>query len=561
MPKGLPRTQVHEDAAEAVTDSLRFVVDNNEFEYTSSEVFEDQLIEGTGGVEILVKRIKEQFEIDIKYYPWDRLFWDPHSRRRDFRDAKFKGSMVWMDLEDALDLAKQAGKSKAEAEQILVANDQSYNDTFEDTPRTEWFDRERERVRIINIWYEINGVWMWAQFTKSGFIKGPIKSPFIDEDGMPQSGLEMQSAFVDRDGNRYGWVRSMIDIQDEINKRRSKSLHLLSVRQFRYTKGAIDDPYRTKNELAKPDGAIETNPGFEFEILDNSDLTSGQMTLLQEAKAEIDNVATNANTRDDRVRSGKAELARQDAGTMELGPIFDGHTHWKKRVYKQCWNRIKQFWDEERWIRVTDDETNLKWVGLNRPITVAEQLQKDMEQLPPEKLQDPAFQQALQQISQDPRMEQQVAKENDIAELDMDIIIEEAPNYPTVQAEQFDNLISVLQTGANLPLSDPRWQLIIKASQLRNKDEILDFLKGDPEAAQAEQQEQDEISDLEKKREEAEIDETRTKSRLNLANTRKALADAKESLADAGAKTGEIASKTQLNLANAQKALREEAPA
>ena len=306
---------------------------------------------------------------------------------------------------------------------------------------------------------------------------------------------------------------------------------------------------------------IETNPGFEFEILDNSDLTAGQMTLLQEAKAEIDNVATNANTRDDRVRSGRAEIARQQAGTMELGPIFDGHTHWKKRVYRQCWNRIKQFWDDERWIRVTDDETNLKWVGLNRPVTVGEQIQNDIQELPPEQTQNPAFQQALQQISQDPRMSQQVSTENDVAELDMDIIIEDAPDYPTIQAEQFDQLINVLQTGANIPLSDPRWQLIIKASQLRNKDEIIDFLKGDPEAAQAAQAEEAEIADLGKKREQAEIDETRTKSRLNLANTRKALADAKESLADAGARMSEIDSKAQLNLANAQKALREEAPA
>jgi hypothetical protein len=506
-PKALPRTPVHEEAATAATDAIRFVVDNTEFDYTSSEVFENELVEGTGGAEVLVKKIKEGFEVDIKYYPWDRLFWDPRSRRRDFRDAKFKGSVVWMDMEDALDMATQS-MSEDKAKSVLSTTQESYDDTFEDTPRSLWYDKERKRVRIATIWWMKNGVWMWAKFTKNGFIKGPFKSPFLDEDGMPECGLEMQSAFVDRDGNRYGWVRPMIDTQDEINKRRSKSLHLLSVRQFRYEKGAVDDPNRTKDELAKPDGAIETNPNFEFELLGTNDLAQGQLALLQEAKAEIDNVAANPNTDDGKVRSGRAELARQQAGTMELGPIFDGHRHFKKRIYRQVWNRIKQFWDAERWIRVTDDENNLKWVGLNRPVTVEEKLTEDLSKLPPEQVNDPAFQQALAQIKDDPRMKEQVETQNPIAELDMDIIIEDAPDYPTAQQEQFDNLISVLQTGSNLPLSDPRWQLIIMSSQLRNKKAILDFLKSSSQNPEQAQQ-QKEAFDLEKQGKMADIDKTR----------------------------------------------------
>jgi hypothetical protein len=36
-------------------------------------------------------------------------------------------------------------------------------------------------------------------------------------------------------------LRQLIGAQDEINKRRSKSLHLLMNRQIRSTKGSIDD--------------------------------------------------------------------------------------------------------------------------------------------------------------------------------------------------------------------------------------------------------------------------------------------------------------------------------
>ena len=33
--------------------------------------------------------------------PFDRLFWDPHSRRLDFSDARYKGIVIWMDRDQA----------------------------------------------------------------------------------------------------------------------------------------------------------------------------------------------------------------------------------------------------------------------------------------------------------------------------------------------------------------------------------------------------------------------------------------------------------------------------
>ena len=33
--------------------------------------------------------------------PFDRLFWDPHSRKLDFNDARYKGIVIWMDRDQA----------------------------------------------------------------------------------------------------------------------------------------------------------------------------------------------------------------------------------------------------------------------------------------------------------------------------------------------------------------------------------------------------------------------------------------------------------------------------
>ena len=51
----------------------------------------------------------------------------------------------------------------------------------------------------------------------------------------------MQSGYVDRDNNRYGAIKDMIGPQDEINKRRSKALHLLTMRQVVAEQGAVED--------------------------------------------------------------------------------------------------------------------------------------------------------------------------------------------------------------------------------------------------------------------------------------------------------------------------------
>ena len=47
-PKAFPRTPDHDEAADAATDGIRYVQDNNNFDEISSDVYESELIEGTG---------------------------------------------------------------------------------------------------------------------------------------------------------------------------------------------------------------------------------------------------------------------------------------------------------------------------------------------------------------------------------------------------------------------------------------------------------------------------------------------------------------------------------
>src|SRR6056297_2094480 len=80
-PKAFPRTPGDEQSAEAATDALRFVADNTSFDRKRSQVWENMLVEGFGGVEILHKTKKQrdpmqppEVEVVVNCYNWDRLF-------------------------------------------------------------------------------------------------------------------------------------------------------------------------------------------------------------------------------------------------------------------------------------------------------------------------------------------------------------------------------------------------------------------------------------------------------------------------------------------------------
>ena len=119
-PKAFPRTKESEDGAQAVTDALRYVADNNEFDCTASDVFEDKVVEGCGAaITEVVERSNGEYEIVVTRIPWDRFYYDPHSRDRDFKDARFMGRVIWMDAEEA---KEQYPDSKDEITDRMTSN-------------------------------------------------------------------------------------------------------------------------------------------------------------------------------------------------------------------------------------------------------------------------------------------------------------------------------------------------------------------------------------------------------------------------------------------------------
>jgi hypothetical protein len=471
-PKAYPRTQQHAQDAEAITDALRYVSSDQNVDIKRSQVFENMLIEGMGGVEVIVGRgAKGVIDPRVVVIPWDRIFTDPHSSAHDYSDASYLGFVTWMD----------EGRAKAkwpDAEDVIKATidkpTSSAMDTYDDKPRwATWYDAKRKRLRVVTMYYLDGDEWQRCEFTLAGELSPAGPSPWIDEDGKPECGLILQSAYVDRDNDRYGIVRSMISPQDEINKRRSKALHLLTSRQVRVSPNANMEPRDIKNELSLPDGVILADSG-EVEVLQNSDMTAGHFQLLQEAKAEIDMMGPNAamQGKGGSDSSGRAILAQQQGGMVEMAPLMDNLRHFTIRLFRQIWNRIRQFWDGERWIRVTDDDRNVRFVKLNGPELDPEEASAAMQRL------GNMVREGRLPLEQARQFEAEIHRRatvprNVIAELDVDIDISEINETPSLQIEEFEKLSMMAQSGV-VPIPP---EVLIEASGLRNKDKLLKMLE------------------------------------------------------------------------------------
>lgn len=443
MPRALPRTPMHEQDAQAATDGLRFVAESEDYGTVRSGAWKNMLIEGIGVVSVSVEFSRSDLmsstalsgpnvKIRLKHFSWDRFFYDPHSAKADFSDATYLGGIVWMDYADAAAMYPDGAEALGST---LTGHQQS--ETYDDTPKyLVWADRKRKRVRIVQIWIKRDEQWYFAEFTKGGILRsGP--SPYYSDDGESECELIAQSAYVDRDNNRFGVVREMISPQDEINKRRAKSLHLLNTAQVIMENGAVQNVEAARKEAARPDGILVVAPGKRFEFNTRADLATGHINLLQEAKNEIDMMGPNASMQGDtgQTASGRAILASQQGGMIQMGDLLDNLRHMDRRVFRAIWGRIRQFWTAPMWVRITDDERNVRFAGLNGAVNADGSIGRQ------------------------------------VAQMDVDIIIDDAPDSVAPAIEQFQMLTELKKFDANNEL--PFRALIEAMPNLRNKDKVL----------------------------------------------------------------------------------------
>jgi hypothetical protein len=523
-PKAYPRTPEHEDAADAATDALRYVKDDNAFTEVTTAAYDNLVVEGLCAGEVIIEKRKGKHpKVKMNRIRWDRLYYDPHSLELDYSDATYKGFFTWMENDRAETLWPN---KKDVISESWAGTENTEGDTFDDKPRFAVMSGKRKRIQVFTTYYRKGEQWMRAVWCSGGYLEGPEVSNYKNEDGEPDCCIELQAVYKDADGNPFGAVQRWLDLQDAHNKRHSKMLHLLNTKQIFAEKGAFPDINQARSELHKPDGVIERNKGFEAEVITNLDMAQGQFQLMQYTDQQLNatgpNEALQGNTGS---ISGRAKQLDQQAGALMTAPLANAIRSWKMRMYRHAWNRVRQYWTSEMWIRVTDDEDNVRFVGLNQKTTFGELAAKKLKK---EQVPDEQKQMMLQAMAQDPQAQQQTI-ENNVAEMDVDIIIDEAPDTITVQSEEYMQLVELAKSGAvQIP---PK--ALITASQLRSQTKklILDQMSGENDpAAQMMAQLQQKMMELDAMLKEAQV-------RNENASAAKNEAAAVESHIDAAVKT------------------------
>jgi len=197
--------------------------------------------------------------------------------------------------------------------------------------------------------------------------------------------------------------------------------HILASRRLVLTNGAVQDVEVTRKEWARPDGVVVVNPGGEVKPDDQSFDFAGWSKLLELNLAEIENFGPNPALIGQGIenKSGRAIALLQQAGIAELGPYILSYKGWKLRLYRAVWMAVQRHWQGERWIRVTDDEQVAQFIQING-------------------------------MGVDPNTGMP-AIVNAVGSIDVDIIIDESPDYVNMQADAYDTLTALAGQGSQVP--------------------------------------------------------------------------------------------------------------
>lgn len=478
-PRAYPRNPQDQNSADICTKTLRYIADRTRWQQSKMDAAEDYLKQG------LCAAIVEWDgnDIAVAQIRWETFFYDPTSRRPDFKDAKYLGVAKWMHA-DEVKSHPEWGERASQLGDLTQADANAVEETWQDRPEDQmrWSDRRHTRVLVVEMYYKHGSDWLRCVFCGAGWLEFG-KSPYVNVlTGETRCPIEAQSFKVDRHNNRYGPIRNMRPMQDEVNARRSRGLHLLNSRQVQQTdmNAPPVDAAAVRAEAAKADGVIPMG----WQAVSASDMAAGNLNMLTEAKDSLSRmvpVAIAQDLREGSASSGRARQVAQQAGLTQFGRGFGRFDDFEQRIYKQMWMAAQQFWTDPMYIRVTDNPRATEFLQINEPVMgMVMQPQPVMDEMG-QPVVDPTTGQPATQMM--PAVGQ-VDSKNRIAAMDMDIIIQTTPDTATLEHETFEALMGLVQSGVD-PMS-PVFTIMLEMAPIADKARVLERIEAlKAEAAEA----------------------------------------------------------------------------
>ncbi|KDR25954.1 portal protein [Caballeronia zhejiangensis] len=537
----LPRNKEEGKSAELKTKLLKYLSDVNRTQFHRSRAFEDAVKVGIGWLEDGAQDDDDGETVYSRYESWRNMLWDSASIEYDLSDARYVFRVKWTDI----DIAKAYFPKRTEKITNAVTTGSRYGgalgeDIGDDAMDSAEYDRQehgysrtlvsnlRDRVRLIECWYRTP---MPVQRLYSDKYRGEVydeshpghvedvssgRGVLIDRISMrvrcaifTSAGLLWEGASPyrhnrfpftpvwgykrGRDGLPYGVIRYMRDIQDDINKRASKALHILSTNKVIMDEGAVEDMDEFIDEVSRPDAVIVKKQGKSIELNVDRELAPAHLELLSrniQMVQQIGGVTDELMGRSTNAVSGVAIQARQEQGSVSTNKLFDNLRLAVQIQGETQLSLIEQFFTEQKDFRITNMRGTPDFVSVN-------------DGLP----------------------------ENDIVRTKADFVISESDwraSMRAAAAEQLSELIAKMPPQIGLVLLD----LLVESMDLPNRDAIVDRIRqvngqSDPDATEpdpkqaAQQAAQQKAQDQQDRMTEAEIAEKQARADKLAADTAK----------------------------------------
>lgn len=421
--KILPRGKEDAKPAEAKTKYMKYLSDVNRMGFHRSSAFEDCAKVGIGWLECGLQDEDDGEPIFERSEKWRNVLWDSAGSRITQDDWRYLFRTRWVDEDVAIAMFKHlpGGKEKIErscSESTVIGGyDMIDGDLPMDSGEAEretaigrgsMVTHKRRRVRLIQCEYrnpeEVKKI-------KGGPFNGQI---FDEQDPRHQEQIDMGRATTvtksmmrmrlaiitpteilydapsiyrhntfsltpvwcytrGRDGMPYGIIRNLRPIQDGINKRASKALHILSTNKTILEEGALSDSMSMDefvDEIARPDAVILMKKGQMGAIQLNVDRGMDQSHMAMMASdiqmiQQVGGVTDENMGRETNARSGVAVRARQEQGSLATSGPFDNlrlahQIHGEKKL-----SLVEQFATEEKQFRITNMRGAPEFVTMN----------------------------------------------------------------------------------------------------------------------------------------------------------------------------------------------------
>lgn len=418
----LPRTQDDAKGAEVKTKLLKYIADVNKSVFERSTAFHDTTISGLGWIETGIEEDSENNEpLFYRYEDWRNVWYDPLSVRRDLSDARFLFRTRYTDYDIAcMTFPDRAGVVRAS---MINSGNQYYDE--DDLIEEDRIDLEaeimgaeggeyghaynlRNRVKLVECWYRNPEKVKIIRGEGLGTLNGAIFEPEVPSmvELINLGYAELQDAIRLRiwhmvftgnyvlqheispyahnrfpltpiwgyrrkkDNSPYGIVENIKDPQYDLNKRRIKSLYLLSTNKIIADDDVTEDWDELYDEAQRPDGILKKKPGRDLDLVNNVQMGEEHVMLANEDRRIIESAGgvTDENRGvETNAQSGKAIRARQEQGHVTTAELFDNLRYAIQLLGEIELLLTEQYYTEEKTIRIVSDKGRIDWAEINAP--------------------------------------------------------------------------------------------------------------------------------------------------------------------------------------------------